>query len=78
MSNPDTFDQMQANAEGWGIFNAGVIQRLDSGPHVNGEESDLPPSFAGDQEALDYVRLRASEGSVYHQQALLTAGDWAS
>lgn len=78
MSNPDTFDQTQANAEGWGIFNAGEIQRLDLGPIVDGKESDLPPTFAGDQEALDYVRLRASAGSAYHQQALLTPGGWPS
>lgn len=54
---------VQADAEGWGIFNDGEIQRDD--------EADV---FAGDDEAIAFVRRRAIEGSHLHAAALLRCG----
>lgn len=76
------FDQMQANAEGWGVFSisdqASEIQRLDDGATDDGNGI---PVFAGDKEAEAYVMGKAQQGSVYHQQALYLVGqhrDWGT
>lgn len=54
---------LQADAEGWGIFNDNTIQRDD--------EADV---FAGDDEAIAFVRRRAAEGSQLHAAALRRCG----
>lgn len=63
------FDNTQAFAEGWGLFNFGEIQRLDEGRIPGGDPTgDFP--FDSDEAALEYVRRKAGEGSEYHRAAL--------
>lgn len=60
------FDNTQAFAEGWALFNDGELQRLD--------EAEV---FANDAAAIAYVSGRAIEGSAYHRKAIrLTKWSW--
>jgi hypothetical protein len=68
------FDNTQAEAEGWALFNDGELQRLDEGPvdlergvSLNGFAG---PVFANDMEAFGFVCVRAALGSDYHKMAL--------
>lgn len=65
------FDNKQAYAEGWALFNDGVLHRLDNGrineAHPDG---DGRPAFTSDHAALAFVRQRAAKGSNYHIRAL--------
>lgn len=53
------FDNTQAFAEGWALFDDGDLQRLD--------EAEV---FSSDREAARFVLDQAMAGSRYHQQAL--------
>lgn len=62
----NTFDNKQANSEGWtldfvslGGKKTPMIQKLDS--HI---------TFSDDVEAFEFVKEKAAEGSVYHQEAI--------
>lgn len=52
-------DAAQAATEGWGVFNDAEIQR-----------DDEAEAFAGDDDAIRWVRFRAGSGSAMHQRAL--------
>ena len=62
----------KANAEGWGIFDCGVLE--DGTPHVELQRLDSPedgtPPFPDDGAAWDHVVAQARRGSALHQQAL--------
>jgi len=66
------FDNTQAYAEGWGLFNGCEIQKLDEGRIPCGDETGDYP-FESDDHAIAYVRRKAGEGSPYHQQALASS-----
>lgn len=61
----ELFSNTQACQEGWALFNAGEIQRLDRGLNEDGD-----PPFDDDESALAFVQKRAQEGSAYHITAL--------
>lgn len=69
---PEPFDNAQALAEGWDLFEADgttQLQRID----WPGEEPGLgysEPKFDSDDEALAFVQRRAEAGSKYHRDAL--------
>lgn len=52
-----------ADAEGWGVFNDGEIQR-----------DDEANKFASDADALAHVKARAAAGSAPHHEALQRCG----
>ena len=62
---PPAFDQTQAIKEGWTIMNNGV---LNAAPMV--ERDDESDQFDTDYDALEFVALRALDGSDYHIAAL--------
>lgn len=64
-----TFDNTQAFAEGWAIFDDGELQRLDDGPIIGNAQSG-EPVFADDLAAYKFVVDKAANGSEYHKQAL--------
>lgn len=61
------FDNGQAHAEGWGIFDLCEIGRPD--PYQL-QCVDADEQFASDDDAWRYVAARAAEGSAYHRSAL--------
>lgn len=63
---PD-FDNGQAHAEGWGIFDLCEEGRTD--PYQL-QRVDEDARFASDDEAWRHVAARAAEGSTYHSAAL--------
>lgn len=52
-------DMTQAEEEGWGVFNGKEIQRIDTAE-----------VFASDDEAVEFVKRRAEEGSEFHKAVL--------
>ena len=66
------FNNDQAFAEGWGLFDDGCLQRLDCGPYRSGAGDHVgEPCFASDWEAFRWVQIKAKEGSEYHTRALM-------
>lgn len=67
-----TYLSAKANAEGWGIFDCGVLD--DGTPHVELQRIDCPadgnPPFSDDGAAWDHVVDQARAGSTFHQHAL--------
>jgi hypothetical protein len=61
------FDNQQAHAEGWGIFDLCEVGRAD--PYQL-QRIDEDERFASDDDAWRYVTARAAEGSAYHRTAL--------
>ncbi|MFC6623921.1 hypothetical protein [Novosphingobium panipatense] len=61
------FDNRQAHAEGWGIFDLCEVGRPD--PYQL-QRVDADECFASDDEAWRHVAARAAEGSAYHRAAL--------
>ena len=53
--------------EGWGLFNDGEIQRIDS---PDGPPEPAEPPFLGDDDAIEHVRQLAEAGSALHVAAL--------
>jgi hypothetical protein len=66
------FDDAQALAEGWGVFDGGC--RDDGSPRIELQRIDSPargtPHFQGDDAAWQHVVQRARAGSMPHQHAL--------
>lgn len=66
------FDNIQAEREGWGIFECGGSE---SGPYKICKDEDPPeddtPDLENDDGAWAHVAARALEGSAYHTSALL-------
>lgn len=66
----ESFDNTQANEEGWALFNDGEIQRLDEGAIIDGVQTG-EVMFQSDEEALAHVRMLAyKDNSEYHKLAL--------
>ena len=66
------FDNRQAHAEGWGIFDLCEVGRPDPYqlPRI-----DADARFASDDDAWQHVAARAAEGSAYHRDALAFLSD---
>ena len=62
-----SFDNEQAHAESWGIFDLCEVGRPD--PYQL-QRVDEDERFASDDHAWRYVAARAAEGSAYHRGAL--------
>lgn len=66
------FSAAQANAEGWGLFDCGLLD--DGNPHIELQRLDNPADgklpFADDGAAWDHVVEQARAGSTLHQHAL--------
>lgn len=65
----DFFDQAQAMAEGWGIYEQGAF-----GPYEI-QADDEARVFYCDEDAVEFVKKRAAEGSEYHRRALTILGN---
>ena len=68
----EAFDEAQALAEGWGVFDCG--SRDDGSPRIELQRIDSPacgtPRLQGDEAAWQHVVQRARTGSIPHQHAL--------
>jgi len=72
MKDEQRFDNAQAFAEGWGLFDTGhfyMIQRLDYPRDVD-ESLPEEPVFGRDLDAYNHVYVQSTKGSVYHKRAL--------
>ena len=68
----DDFDNAQAVREGWALFNAnGVlkIQCIDE-PDLSAPAGEEGPTFPTDEYAVRHVTSAAAAGSAYHRMAL--------
>lgn len=63
------FDNTQAYKEGWALFNDGDIQRLDCPSETGIEGLPDDPVFLTDEDAQNFVYLKAFYGSEYHKTA---------
>ena len=67
-----SYSAAQANAEGWGLFDCGLLD--DGNPHIELQRLDNPADgelpFADDGAAWDHVVEQARAGSTLHQHAL--------
>jgi hypothetical protein len=70
------FDNAQAWAEGWDLFDVDgrlQLQRID----CPSDHPDVPyddPKFASDADAIIHAALQAHAGSTYHMNALQLIG----
>ena len=69
--NAQDFDNNQAEAEGWGIWEC---DGSESGPYqlqrIDSPDDRDAPSFGDDAAAWEFVKAKAAEGSAYHVAAL--------
>lgn len=70
---PTVFDNTQAYREGWGLFytdrNTFRILVLDDPQSIH-ESYPKKAVFRFDEDAIDFVKYAASQGSRYHKKAL--------
>lgn len=67
-----TFNEHQAETEGWGLFDVDgrlQLQRIDYP-----DEGDSAPEFDSDAHAIVWVARQAEYGSQYHMDALHLIG----
>ena len=69
------YDDQQASAEGWAVFDCGPAE--DGCPRMQIQRIDVPehgdPVFPDDPAAWRHVVERARQGSLLHQRALAMA-----
>lgn len=69
------FDNTQALAEGWDLFDTeGRIQLSRIDDPANNDLGYDEPKFPSDTEAILFVAKRAMEGSAYHYDAIDSIG----
>lgn len=75
------YNDLDAKREGWALFTCDDgrirIQRLDD-PQSCGDDFPAEPVFASDDQAIAFVRKRASEGSFPHKDAMFLHGKMES